>query len=79
MTATLEWDGIPVYIIGMGRGISAIIGISATFLYPSMETRISTLRTGLWSIWSQVYLRLKFIKDFERLEAKVMSFFCMYI
>ncbi|KAL7584767.1 hypothetical protein Lser_V15G42867 [Lactuca serriola] len=53
MTATLEWDGIPVYIIGMGRGISAIIGISATFLYPSMETRISTLRTGLWSIWSQ--------------------------
>ncbi|KAK1412444.1 hypothetical protein QVD17_33704 [Tagetes erecta] len=53
MTATLEWDGIPAYRIGMGRGISAIIGISATFLYPFMETRISTLRTGLWSIWSQ--------------------------
>nr|XP_043637597.1 solute carrier family 40 member 2-like isoform X2 [Erigeron canadensis] len=53
MTATLEWDGIPAYIIGMGRGISAIVGISATFVYPSMETRISTLRTGLWSIWSQ--------------------------
>ncbi|KVH94900.1 hypothetical protein Ccrd_003042 [Cynara cardunculus var. scolymus] len=35
------------------RGISAIVGISATFLYPFMETRISTLRTGLWSIWSQ--------------------------
>ncbi|KAK9069989.1 hypothetical protein SSX86_010387 [Deinandra increscens subsp. villosa] len=53
MTATLEWDGIPAYIIGSGRGISAIMGISATFLYPFMETRISTLRTGLWSIWSQ--------------------------
>ncbi|KAM0028154.1 putative ferroportin-1, MFS transporter superfamily [Helianthus debilis subsp. tardiflorus] len=53
MTATLEWDGILEYIIGTGRGISAIIGISATFLYPLMETRISTLRTGLWSIWSQ--------------------------
>ncbi|MFS7976722.1 putative ferroportin-1 [Helianthus anomalus] len=53
MTATLEWDGILAYIIGTGRGISAIIGISATFLYPLMETRISTLRTGLWSIWSQ--------------------------
>ncbi|KAJ9545227.1 hypothetical protein OSB04_024934 [Centaurea solstitialis] len=53
MTATLEWDGIPAYIIGTGRGISAIVGISATFLYPSMENRISTLRTGLWSIWSQ--------------------------
>lgn len=53
MTATLEWDGIPAYIIGSARGISAIIGISATFLYPFLETRISTLRTGLWSIWSQ--------------------------
>ncbi|KAK9072985.1 hypothetical protein SSX86_007307 [Deinandra increscens subsp. villosa] len=53
MTATLEWDGIPAYVIGTGRGISAIIGISATFLYPFMEARISTLRTGLWSIWSQ--------------------------
>ncbi|KAI3805793.1 hypothetical protein L1987_21679 [Smallanthus sonchifolius] len=53
MTATLEWDGIPAYIIGTGRGISAIVGISATFLYPFMEARISTLRTGLWSIWSQ--------------------------
>ncbi|KAJ0743268.1 putative ferroportin-1, MFS transporter superfamily [Helianthus annuus] len=53
MTATLEWDGILAYIIGTGRGISAIIGISATFLYPLVETRISTLRTGLWSIWSQ--------------------------
>lgn len=53
MTATLEWDGIAAYIIGTGRGISALIGISATFLYPFMETRMSTLRTGLWSIWSQ--------------------------
>ncbi|XP_076959631.1 solute carrier family 40 member 2-like [Bidens hawaiensis] len=53
MTATLEWDGIPAYIIGTGRGITAIIGISATFLYPFMETRISTLRTGLWAVWSQ--------------------------
>ncbi|KAI7750707.1 hypothetical protein M8C21_013009, partial [Ambrosia artemisiifolia] len=25
MTATLEWDGIPAYIIGTGRGISAIM------------------------------------------------------
>ncbi|XP_076933305.1 solute carrier family 40 member 2-like [Bidens hawaiensis] len=53
MTARLEWGGILAYIIGTGRGISAIIGISATFLYPFMETRISTLRTGLWSTWSQ--------------------------
>ncbi|KAD6120318.1 hypothetical protein E3N88_11589 [Mikania micrantha] len=53
MTAKLEWNKIPAYIIGTGRGMSAIIGISATFLYPFMEVRITTLRTGLWSIWSQ--------------------------
>ncbi|CAI9097207.1 OLC1v1033580C1 [Oldenlandia corymbosa var. corymbosa] len=53
MTAALEWEGVPAYIIGIARGISATIGIGATFLYPLLESRISTLRTGLWSIWSQ--------------------------
>ncbi|KAI5662989.1 hypothetical protein M9H77_22312 [Catharanthus roseus] len=53
MTATLEWEGIAAYIIGIARGISATIGIGATFLYPLLESHISTLRTGLWSIWSQ--------------------------
>ncbi|CAN4126238.1 unnamed protein product [Withania somnifera] len=53
MTATLEWEGIPAYVIGIARGVSATIGIAATFLYPIVESHISTLRTGLWSIWSQ--------------------------
>lgn len=54
MTATLEWEGLPAYVIGIARGISATIGIAATFLYPILQSQISTLRTGLWSIWSQV-------------------------
>lgn len=54
MTATLEWEGTPVFVIGIARGISAVIGISATFVYPALQSHISTLRTGLWSIWSQV-------------------------
>lgn len=54
MTATLEWQGIPAYVIGIARGISATVGIAATFGYPVLEHHISTLRTGLWSIWSQV-------------------------
>ena len=54
MTAALEWQGIPAYTIGIARGISATIGILATFLYPVLESQLSTLRTGLWSIWSQV-------------------------
>ncbi|KAJ6969037.1 hypothetical protein NC653_036873 [Populus alba x Populus x berolinensis] len=53
MTAALEWEGIPAYVIGIARGISALIGIAATVVYPILQSRISTLRTGLWSIWSQ--------------------------
>ncbi|CAF1810472.1 unnamed protein product [Brassica napus] len=53
MTATLQWEGIPTYIIGIGRGISATVGLLATVVYPLMQSRISTLRTGLWSFWSQ--------------------------
>ncbi|KAK7390269.1 hypothetical protein VNO78_25568 [Psophocarpus tetragonolobus] len=53
MTATLEWEGIPAYIIGIARGISAVIGIAATVVYPVLQAHISTIRTGLWSIWSQ--------------------------
>ncbi|XP_024188843.1 solute carrier family 40 member 2 [Rosa chinensis] len=53
MTATLEWEGIPAYTIGIARGISAAIGISATVVYPVLQAHILTLRTGLWSIWCQ--------------------------
>lgn len=53
MTATLEWKGIPAYVIGIARGVSAIVGIAATILYPVLHSRISTLRIGLWSIWTQ--------------------------
>ncbi|KAM4079021.1 hypothetical protein ACJW30_09G083700 [Castanea mollissima] len=53
MTATLEWEGVPAYVIGLARGVSAVIGIAATVVYPILQSRISTLRTGLWSIWFQ--------------------------
>ncbi|KAF8402546.1 hypothetical protein HHK36_010631 [Tetracentron sinense] len=53
MTAALEWMGIPAFVIGIARGVSASVGIASTFLYPTMQSRILTIRTGLWSIWSQ--------------------------
>ncbi|XP_014516018.1 solute carrier family 40 member 2 [Vigna radiata var. radiata] len=53
MTATLEWEGIPAFVIGMARGISATIGIAATVAYPMLQSQISTIRAGLWSVWSQ--------------------------
>jgi iron-regulated transporter 1 len=53
MTATLDWKGIPAYVISLARGFSAVVGIGATLLYPVVHSRLSTLRTGLWSIWMQ--------------------------
>ncbi|KAK6118226.1 hypothetical protein DH2020_048012 [Rehmannia glutinosa] len=42
MTAALEWQGIPAYVIGIARGIGATVGIAATFLYPVLQSRISS-------------------------------------
>ncbi|TVU07880.1 hypothetical protein EJB05_41255, partial [Eragrostis curvula] len=53
MTAALDWKGIPAYVISLARGFSAIVGIAATLLYPVVHAWVSTLRTGLWSIWMQ--------------------------
>ncbi|KAK2423134.1 iron regulated [Trifolium repens] len=41
MTAILEWEGIPEYVIGIARGISAVIGIAATVVYPMLQHHIS--------------------------------------
>ncbi|XP_006657054.1 solute carrier family 40 member 1-like isoform X2 [Oryza brachyantha] len=53
MTATLDWEGIPAYAISLARGLSAVVGIAATWVYPAAHARLSTLRTGLWSVWAQ--------------------------
>ncbi|KAF7062169.1 hypothetical protein CFC21_068798 [Triticum aestivum] len=53
MTATLDWEGIPAYVTSLARGFSAMVGIAATVVYPAAHARLSTLRTGLWSIWTQ--------------------------
>ncbi|KAL6603922.1 hypothetical protein ACP70R_044283 [Stipagrostis hirtigluma subsp. patula] len=53
MTATLDWKGVPAYVISLARGFSAVVGIGATVLYPAVHSWVSTLRTGLWSIWTQ--------------------------
>ncbi|KAL3617433.1 hypothetical protein CASFOL_037754 [Castilleja foliolosa] len=83
MTAALEWEGIPAYVIGIARGINAIVGIAATFLYPILQSRISTLRTGLWSIWSQwtclllcvasIFVKGKFISAYLLMSGVVLS------
>lgn len=74
MTATLEWEGIPAFVIGIARGISATIGIAATVVYPFLQSRISTLRTGLWSVWSQVWLsEFQLWRDFSSINFKSVT------
>ncbi|EEE65881.1 hypothetical protein OsJ_21691 [Oryza sativa Japonica Group] len=45
--------GDPAYVISLARGVSAAVGIAATWVYPAAHARVSTLRAGLWSIWAQ--------------------------
>lgn len=53
MTAALNSKGIPAYVLGLARGFSALVGISATLAYPKVQARLQTIRTGLWSIVMQ--------------------------
>ncbi|CAM6128922.1 unnamed protein product [Calypogeia fissa] len=53
MTAVLNWRGVPAFVLGLARGVAALIGILATVAYPLVHSRLKTIRTGLWSIWIQ--------------------------
>lgn len=53
MTAVLNWRGVPAYVLALARGVAALIGILATVAYPTLHSRLKTIRTGLWSIWIQ--------------------------
>nr|VDC78287.1 unnamed protein product [Brassica rapa] len=77
MTATLEWKGIPTYIIGIGRGISAGVGLTATVVYPLLLSRLSPLRTGLWSFWSQWTCLLVCVGSIWVQKEKVASYMLM--
>ncbi|KAL2633833.1 hypothetical protein R1flu_005312 [Riccia fluitans] len=53
MTAVLNWSGVPAYVLGLARGVAAIVGILATVAYPILQPKLQTVRTGLWSICIQ--------------------------
>lgn len=59
MTAVLNWRGVPAYVLGLARGVAAIIGILATVAYPILQPKLQTVRTGLWSINLQVLISFK--------------------
>uniref|UniRef100_A0A0D9WEA4 Solute carrier family 40 member n=1 Tax=Leersia perrieri TaxID=77586 RepID=A0A0D9WEA4_9ORYZ len=49
----LPGNGIPAYVISLAHGVSAVVGIAATWAYPVARSWLSTIRTGLWSVWAQ--------------------------
>ncbi|KAK3032881.1 hypothetical protein RJ639_037058 [Escallonia herrerae] len=53
MTAALEWKGIPAYVIGIARGVSATIGIAATFLYPILLVQQFEQEYGFNALFTQ--------------------------
>ena len=56
MTASLKWRGCPAYVLGLARGLAALIGIFATVSYPFLQARLQTLKAGFVSILIQVKL-----------------------
>lgn len=54
MTAVLQLKGVPPYVLGLARGVAALVGIAGTVAYPPVHAQLDTVRTGLWAIWIQV-------------------------
>eukprot|EP00730_Choanoeca_flexa_P001426 TRINITY_DN10629_c0_g1_i3.p1 TRINITY_DN10629_c0_g1~~TRINITY_DN10629_c0_g1_i3.p1 ORF type:complete len:568 (+),score=115.56 TRINITY_DN10629_c0_g1_i3:107-1810(+) len=62
MTAYTYYRGVSEATLGAVRGLGAVFGISATFVFPYLERRYGLARTGLLAIWTQVaFLTLSFL------------------
>lgn len=51
-------QGLSSDLIGLGQGIGGIFGISGTLVYPFLQRRVGTVRTGLIGISMQVSMLL---------------------
>ncbi len=54
MTSYLKWSGLTEAEVSLYRGIGAITGLLATFIYPSLRRGIGLLRCGLLGISYQL-------------------------
>lgn len=54
MISYLKLVDYPDYLLGIMRAVAAGMGILATYLMPILVKRIGIVRTGLWSLWSEV-------------------------
>jgi len=53
MTAYLVWRGMRLETIGTWRGISAAVGLAATFVFHVSSQRMTLVATGMWSVTYQ--------------------------
>jgi len=51
MTAWLQYELVPVTIIGMSRGAGAFFGIGGTYLFPGLIKTMSLEKVGHWNIF----------------------------
>ena len=54
MTAFLKWAGMPEALLGFARGIGAVFGVTATFVFPCFRARFGVDKTGMVSAWMQL-------------------------
>ncbi len=54
MTSYLKWSGLTEAEVSLYRGIGAVTGLLATFIYPSLRRGIGLLRCGLLGISYQL-------------------------
>ncbi|ORX92577.1 hypothetical protein K493DRAFT_225311, partial [Basidiobolus meristosporus CBS 931.73] len=77
MVSFLKWQGYSDSLIAAMRAMSAFTGVLATYLMPILARHIGIVRTGTWSIWSQVITLIPVVAAFlgpPTLLAKVMLF-----
>ena len=52
----LRLQGVPDAAVGGARACSALLGLIGTLVFPRLARAVGLLRTGLISIWLQVYI-----------------------
>ena len=56
MTAFIIWKGLPVFWVGLGKGLSALFGFLGATLYPYVVKRVGLVSAATGSLWYQFVL-----------------------
>ncbi|KAK9728370.1 hypothetical protein K7432_001158 [Basidiobolus ranarum] len=77
MISFLKWQGYSDSLLASMKAISAFTGVLATYLMPVVAKHIGVVRTGIWSIWSEVITLIPVVAAFlcpPTILAKTMLF-----